>query len=85
MSDTSINWHEAISSIGTIVAMIISLFAVWRSSRQKQNDQLKNIEDQLTQHILDDEHSITELQTNVKNLTDNVNGKLDIIIRELER
>ena len=85
MVDGSMNWHEIISSIGTIIAMVVSIFAIWRSSKQKQNDQLKNIEDQLTQHILDDEHSITELQTNVKNLTDNVNSKLDTIIRELDR
>ena len=79
------NWHEIISSAGTIIAMIMAIVAVWRSSKQKQNDSLKNIEDQLTQHILDDEHSITELQTNVKNLTDNVNSKLDTIIRELDK
>jgi gas vesicle protein len=85
MSDAGANWHDIISSIGTIVAMITACFAIYRSSKQKQNDQLKSIEDQLTQHILDDEHSITELQTNVKNLTDNVNSKLDTIIRELDK
>jgi hypothetical protein len=96
MSDTSMNWHEIISSVGTILAMITSVFAMWRASRQKHSDQLKKIEEDLTgqlknietalsDHMLEDAHNITELQTNVKNLTSNVDNKLDTIIRELER
>lgn len=89
MSDPgSIQWDtikEIISSAGVMVAIIMSVVGLIRSSKQKQNDQLSNIEKTLNAHILEDEHSITELQTNVKNLTDNVNNKLDTIIRELDK
>jgi hypothetical protein len=81
----STNWYEIIDSLGTIVAMMTAGFAIWRSSRQKQSDQLNKIQDQLTQHILDDEHSITELQGDVKNLNNDVSGKLDTIIQELNK
>ena len=77
--------RDIISSIGVLIAIIISIISLIKTSKQKQNDQLDNIQKSLTEHILEDEHSITELQTNVKNLTDNVNGKLDIIIRELDK
>lgn len=81
----SIPWGQIISSIGVITAMLMSIIGLARSSKQKQNDKLEDIEEKLNEHILEDEHSITELQTNVKNLTDNVNSKLDIIIRELDK
>ena len=76
--------RDAISTIGVLTAIIISIIGLAKSSRQKQNDQLDVIEKVLNDHILDDEHSITELQTNVKHLTDNVNNKLDRIINEFE-
>jgi uncharacterized protein YlxW (UPF0749 family) len=95
MSDPITTWEivrDAISSFGVMIAVIISVVSLIKSSRQKQNDQLDKIQNSLTEHILDDEHSITELQTNVKNLTDNVrdltnnvNNKLDTIIRELDK
>jgi len=88
MTDPMAAWQimrDIISSIGVLIAIIISIISLIKTSKQKQNDQLDNIQKSLTEHILEDEHSITELQTNVKNLTDNVNGKLDIIIRELDK
>lgn len=89
MTDTSsISWiqiKDIISTIGVLVAIIFSIIGLVRSSHQKQADKLDNIEKSLNDHILADEHSITELQTNVKNLTDNVNNKLDTIIRELDK
>lgn len=89
MSDPgTIQWEairDIISSVGVMIAIIISVIGLIRSSKQKQNDQLTSIEKTLNAHILEDEHSITELQTNVKNLTDNVNNKLDTIIRELDK
>lgn len=89
MSDPgNIQWEtikEIISSAGVLVAIIMSIVGLVRSSKQKQNDKLDIIEKTLNAHILDDEHCITELQTNVKNLTDNVNSKLDTIIRELDK
>jgi predicted PurR-regulated permease PerM len=89
MSDPgTIQWEtikDIISSVGVMIAILISVIGLVRSSKQKQNDQLTNIEKTLNAHILEDEHSITELQTNVKNLTDNVNNKLDTIIRELDK
>lgn len=90
MTDPSsvISWiqlKDIISSLGVLVAMIFSIIGIVRSSHQKQTDKLDSIEKTLNEHILSDEHSITELQTNVKNLTDNVNDKLDTIIRELDK
>jgi hypothetical protein len=88
MSEPISAWEIAkdiIESIGVIMAFIISIVSLIKSSRQKQTDQLDNIQKSLTEHILDDEHSITELQTNVKNLNDNVSTKLDTIIRELDK
>ena len=76
---------DIIESVGVIMAFIISIVSLVKSSKQKQNDQLDNIQKSLTEHILDDEHSITQLQTKVENLTDNVNNKLDTIIRELDK
>lgn len=89
MTDPSpISWiqlKDVISTIGVLVAIIFSIIGLIRSSHQRQSDKLDNIEKNLNDHILADEHSITELQTNVKNLTDNVNNKLDTIIRELDK
>lgn len=90
MTDISsgIQWvqlKDIVSTIGVLVAIIFSIIGLVRSSHQKQADKLDAIDKSLNEHILADEHSITELQTNVKNLTDNVNTKLDTIIRELDK
>jgi ribosome recycling factor len=96
MSDpSSMSWQtiqDIINTIGVLTAILISVVGLIRSSRQKRGDQLNGIRTSLNDHILEDEHSITELQTNVKNLTDNVdnltdnvNIKLDTIIRELDK
>jgi hypothetical protein len=89
MTDPSfIQWaqiKDVINSIGVLIAILFSILSLVRSSHQKQADKLDAIEKSLNEHILSDEHSITELQTNVKNLTDNVNNKLDTIIRELDK
>jgi hypothetical protein len=84
MVDTT-SWHDIIESAGTIVAIITACFAYWRASKQKHNDQLSKIQDQLTEHILQDEHSITELQADVRNLNNDIGGKLDNILRELDK
>lgn len=76
---------DIISSVGVLVAIIISIIGLIRSSRQKQSDQLGAIEKALNDHILEDEHSITELQSDVRNLNNNVSNKLDTIIRELDK
>lgn len=85
---SAIQWvqlKDIISSIGVLIAIVFSVIGLLRSSHQKQADKLDAIEKSLNDHILSDEHSITELQTNVKNLTDNVNSKLDTIIKELDK
>lgn len=78
-------FKDIISSIGVLVAIIISIIGLIRSSRQKQSDQLTAIEKSLNDHILEDEHHITELQADVRNLNNNVSNKLDTIIRELDK
>ena len=96
MADTSvISWSvikDILSSFGVLVAIIVSIVGLIRSSRQKHTDQIDSvkedvadIKEKLTEHILDDEHAITELQTKVEYLTNNVNSKLDTIIRELDK
>lgn len=96
MIDSSgISWStikDVLSSFGVIVAIIVSITSLLKSSKQKQFDQIDEIKDDintikenLTEHILDDEHTITELQTKVEYLTNSVNSKLDTIIRELDK
>jgi uncharacterized membrane protein len=85
---TALQWSdvkEIINTIGVLMAIIISIVGLVKSSKQKQSDQLDSIQKALTQHILDDERSITKLETNVENLTNNVSSKLDTIIRELDK
>jgi uncharacterized protein YoxC len=95
MSDPITTWEivrDAISSFGVMIAVIISVVSLIKSSRQKQNDQLDGIQKSLTEHILEDAKDITTLNTKVQGLTDqvrdltnNVNNKLDTIIRELDK
>jgi sensor domain CHASE-containing protein len=96
IDDTSvISWStikDILSSVGVLIAIIVSIVGLVKSSRQKEIDQINslkedinNIKEKLTEHILDDEHAITELQTKVEYLTDNINTKLDVIVHELDK
>jgi hypothetical protein len=85
MAEYSVLIKDIVSSVGVLMAIIFSIIGLVRSSKQKQNDQLTSIQKSLNDHILEDEHSITELQTIVKHLNDGVNTKLDSILRELDK
>jgi uncharacterized coiled-coil protein SlyX len=85
MSDLLSATKDIIGTIGVLIAIGVSIVSLIRTGKQKQADQLNSIQKALNDHILEDEHSITELQTQVKHLTDGVNSKLDTIIREIDR
>jgi uncharacterized protein YwgA len=85
---------ETVQAIGSIFAMGISIYAIIRSSKQKQNEAiakaqehqteaLDDISIQLTEHILEDAKEISTLKTEVKNLHENLSSKLDEIIRRV--
>ncbi len=85
---------ETIQAIASVFAMVVSVFAIIRSSKQKQNeaiekvydqqsDALEKISTQLTEHVLEDAKEISTLKTEVKNLHENLSSKLDEIIRRV--
>lgn len=83
MSDAT-NWHEIISSMSSVIAVFVSVVAIWRSSKQKQNDQLTNIEKSLNDHILQDAKDITSLNVKVENIESICTTKLDEILDHLK-
>jgi len=88
MSDpTVIQWSQLkdiISSVGVIVAVVISVIGLIRTYRQKHDDQLSNIEKSLNDHILQDAKDITSLDVKVKNLENICTNKLDEILEHLK-
>jgi hypothetical protein len=91
----SIDPASIIEACTSVAAVVISLTAIVRSSKQKQNDALQiihksqadamaKISAELNDHILEDRGEIATLKADVKNLHENLNDKLDEIIRRLQ-
>jgi hypothetical protein len=92
---SSINIKDLITSIGSIFAMVMSVLAIVRSSKIKQNetweksnkehtDAIKEINKTLTDHILSEGVEVAVMKTNIDNLKNVVDSKLDQILTTLE-
>jgi hypothetical protein len=90
------DWRDLIQTIAAIFAIGMSIFAVIRSSKDKQNDELREInkqqtesinkiKDALNDHMLQDSQDISTLKANVANLQNICNEKLDKILDEIEK
>ncbi len=95
MSDFNANtWRDIIQTAASIFAMIISILAIIRSSKAKENeeirdfnkkqsDDLEKIKDTLNDHMIQDSEDISTLKANVANLQNICNEKLDKILDEI--
>lgn len=94
------NWDydsikDVIQSVGVIFTIGLSIYAIVRSSKISQNanwdkrhdqseDSIKTIKKELSDHILQDSVDITTLQTEVRNLKEVVDNKLEKILEKLD-
>jgi hypothetical protein len=78
------DWRQILEVVSTLFAMAMSIYAVVRSSKQKASDEMERIKTMLSDHILEDSHSITTLNVKVENLEGMVKDKLDQILEQLK-
>ena len=83
-----------IQSVGTVASVLFSVFAIVRSSKIKQNEDLKEmfknqvgvilkLDDELQAYVLENSRDIMQLQTQVENIKENIDNKLSQVLDKL--
>jgi hypothetical protein len=76
-----IDFYQTVGTVGIIFSMGMSIYAIVRSSKQKQSDAMSKLSEQLADHVLQDKQDITELKTQAIS----TEKKIDRILDQMEQ